>query len=416
MPAAPPHFVRALRFRNYRLFFAGQSVSLIGSWITRLATSWLVWRLTHSPWYLGLVSFAELMPTLLLGPFAGVLVDRWNRHRTLVATQALSAVQSAALAWLAWSDHPTFAAIFALQLFQGVVNALDAPTRQAFLVEMVTDRADVPNAIALNSSLFNGSRLLGPAIGGTVVAAFGEGWCFAIDAVSYVAVLFALMAMDVVPRAAAAGGRDFRAEFREGARYVRRSPAVRTLLVLVGGISLLGMPYTVLMPDIATRALGGGAHTLGWLMTAGGAGALAGAGYLAVRRTAAAFGPLMTTTTMAFGAALIAFAWVATGLRSLPLALAVLPLTGFCLLVTTSAASTVMQAILPDALRGRVMAIYVSAFIGAAPLGSLMAGALAARAGTEATIVTCGLACVALGLWFQRQAHRLAVPVPAAGD
>jgi MFS family permease len=397
MPARS-HPLRALRHRNFRLFFAGQSVSLVGTWVTRIATSWLIYRLTGSAWMLGLVSFFGLAPTLLFGPAAGVLVDRWDRHRILVVTQALSLAQSAALAALAFSGTLTVPAVMALQLAQGLINAVDTPARQAFVTQMVEDRADLPNAIALNSSMFNGSRLVGPAIGGALLAGTGEAWCFTLDALSYVAVIASLLLMRLppsarrpVPRAAPT----FLAELREGARYAFGFPPVRALLVVVALVSMLGMPYTVLMPEIAARTLGGGPHTLGWLMTAAGAGALTGAGYLATRSSVVGLGRVIAIAVVGFGASLVAFAFV----RTLPLALALLPVVGAMLLLTTSSCNTVLQTILPEKLRGRVMALYTSAFLGTAPLGSLLAGALASRIGTAWTIAACGVGCLLTGGW-----------------
>jgi MFS family permease len=399
-----PTALRAFRHRNYRLFYAGQGISLVGTWVTRVATSWLVWRLSHSAWLLGLVSFCGLVPTLVLAPAAGVLVDRWNRHRVLVTTQALSLLQSVALAWLAFSGHVTVGHVLALQVAQGVINALDTPARQAFVVEMVEDRADLPNAIALNSSLFNGSRLVGPAVGGALIAAAGEGWCFALDAVSYVAVIGSLLAMRLPPRVIGAtrarheGRPGFVVELREGVRYAFGFAPVRALLVLVALLSAFGMPYSVLMPQVAQQTLGGGAHTLGWLMTAVGAGALVGAAYLAQRTTVLGLGRVIVLGATGFGATLVAFSMA----HSLALALLVLPLVGGTLLVATSGCNTILQTILPEALRGRVMALYTTAFLGTAPLGALLSGALAARIGTGPTIALSGLGCALAGLWFAR--------------
>ena len=401
MPAASSRFFRALRHRNYRLFFAGQTVSLVGTWVTRIATSWLVYRLTGSAWMLGLVSFFGLVPTLLFGPAAGVLVDRWNRHRVLVVTQVLSMAQTTALAWLAFTDDATVAAVMALQFAQGVINAVDTPARQAFVVEMVEERADLPNAIALNSSMFNGSRLVGPAIGGALLAAAGEAWCFALDALSYVAVIASLLLMRLPPHAHAPSARGlpaFYGELREGVRYAFGFAPVRAILVVVALASTLGMPYTVLMPEVAARTLGGGPNTLGWLMTAAGVGALAAAAYLASRRTVLGLGRVIQRALLCFGASLVAFAFV----RSLPLALLVLPFVGGSLLLTASSCNTVLQTILPEELRGRVMALYSTAFLGTAPLGSLIAGALASRIGTPWTIAACGTGCLLAGAWLAR--------------
>lgn len=410
MPDGSRHILRALRHRNYRLFFAGQSVSLVGSWITRIATSWLIYRLTQSAWMLGLVSFFGLVPTLLFGPAAGVLVDRLDRHRVLLVTQVLSLLQSAALAWLAFSGSITVAWVMALQFAQGLINAVDTPARQAFVVEMVEDRADLPNAIALNSSMFNGSRLLGPAIGGALLAATGEAWCFAIDSASYVAVIASLAMMRLPPRARARvtrGVTAFVGELREGVRYAFGFAPVRALLIVVALLSLLGMPYSVLMPEIAARRLNGGPNTLGWLMTAAGAGALLAAGYLASRHTVIGLGRVIVIGTLGFGASLLAFAFV----RWLPLALAILPFVGGTLLVTASSCNTVLQTILPEALRGRVMALYTTAFLGMAPVGSLLAGALASRLGTPWTIAACGIGCLLTGVWVSRSLPALRAEV-----
>ena len=401
MPAGSRRPFRALRHRNFRLFFAGQTVSLIGTWVTRIATSWFVYRLTESAWMLGLVSFISLAPTLVLGPAAGVLVDRLNRHRVLVVTQALSLLQSATLAALAFAGLLTVPMVMILQLAQGLINAVDTPARQAFVLEMVDGRDDLPNAIALNSSMFNGSRLVGPAIGGGLLAGVGEAWCFALDAISYVAVIASLLAMRL-PAAVRApverGAVAFFGELREGVRYAFGFPPVRVLLIVVSLMSVLGMPYTVLMPEIAARTLRGGPNTLGWLMTAAGAGALGGAAYMASRATVLGLGRVITLGATAFGLALTAFAFV----RSLPLALLILPVVGGALLVTTSSCNTVLQTILPSQLRGRVMALYSTAFLGTAPLGSLLAGGMASRIGTSWTILACGIGCVVTGLWIAR--------------
>ena len=374
-------------------------MSLIGTWITRIATSWLIYRLTQSAWMLGLVSFFSLAPTLLFGPAAGVLVDRWDRHRVLVVTQACSLVQSAALAWLAFAGNLTVPLVLALQFAQGLINAVDTPARQAFVTQMVEDRSDLPNAIALNSSMFNGSRLLGPAIGGALLAVAGEAWCFALDALSYVAVIVSLLMMRIPPtaqRTGSPGSPAFLAELREGVRYAFGFPPVRALLIIVALMSMLGMPYTVLMPEIAARTLGGDPNTLGWLMTAAGAGALGGAAYLATRTSVLGLGRVISRAVLAFGAALIAFAVA----RSLPIALMLLPIVGGSLLLTTSSCNTILQTILPERLRGRVMALYSTAFLGTAPLGSLLAGALASRIGTPWTIAACGAGILVTGGWL----------------
>jgi len=387
---------RALRHRNFRLFFSGQSVSLIGTWITRIATSWLVYRLTHSALLLGLVGFCGQIPSLVLAPVGGVLADRWDRHRILIWTQALSAAQSLALALLALTNTITVGWILWLQAAQGLINAFDTPARQAFVVHMVEDREDLPNAIALNSTMVNGSRIIGPSIGGLIIAAVGEGWCFMIDAVSYIAVIASLLAMRLPPFPKRTHGEAVLQELRTGFRYVTRFAPVRTALLLLALVSLMGMPYTVLMPMIATQTLHGGAHTLGFLMTASGLGAVGGALYLASRRSVLGLGRVMVFATIAFGAGLIGFSQA----RSLWSALLVLPVVGAGMMIEMASTNTILQTVVEEHLRGRVMAFYTMAFLGTAPIGSLLAGIVADHVGASPTILLGGVACIAGGIWL----------------
>lgn len=400
---ARPRLTRALASRNYRLFFSGQTVSLVGTWITRIATSWLVYRLTGSVLLLGLVGFCGQSPTLVLAPIAGVLIDRWDRHRVLVVTQALSLAQSAALAVLTLTGVITVAHVLALQIAQGIINAFDTPARQAFVVEMVEDRADLPNAIALNSSMVNASRIIGPSIGGIIIAAVGEGWCFAVDAVSYLAVLASLMAMRLEPRERVRRNTRMREELTTGFRYVTQFVPVRSALLLLSLISIMGMPYTVLMPAISARVLHGGPHTLGFLMTASGAGALGGALYLASRRSVLGLGRVMTVSAIAFGVGLTAFSFSQVEWLSL----AILPVVGGGMMVTMASTNTIIQTVVQEELRGRVMAFYTMAFLGTAPIGSLLAGLLADRIGAQRTILIGGLSCIAAGLWFAMRLPQL---------
>jgi MFS family permease len=395
----PLHLTRALRHRNYRLFFSGQTVSLVGTWITRIATSWLVYRLTHSVFLLGIVGFFGQIPTLVLAPFAGVMTDRWNRHKILLATQVLSMLQSAALAALTFAGIITVVDILILQMVQGIINAFDTPARQAFVVEMVSDRADLPNAIALNSSMVNASRIVGPSIGGVLIAAFGEGWCFTVDAISYIAVLASLLAMKLNWAPAREKGTRILEELRTGFRYAGRFPPVRDALVLVALVATMGMPYTVLMPAIAANVLHGGPHTLGYLMTASGCGALAGAFYLASRRSVLGLGKVMVVATAAFGVGLVIFSFSSV----LWLSLLVLPVVGGGMMVEMAATNTILQTIVEDEMRGRLMSFYAMAFLGTAPLGSLLAGFVADRIGPMKTITIGGVACiVAAGIFASR--------------
>jgi len=393
---ARPRLTRAFASRNYRLFFSGQTVSLVGTWITRIATSWLVYRLTGSALLLGVVGFCGQIPTLILAPFAGVLVDRWNRHRILVVTQVLSMLQSVALAALTLGKVITVTDVLILQIVQGIINAFDTPARQSFVVEMVEDRADLPNAIALNSSMVNASRIIGPSIGGIIIAAVGEGWCFALDAVSYLAVIASLLAMRLAPRVRTRSTTRLSEDLATGFHYVTRFVPVRSALLLLSLVSIMGMPYTVLMPAISANVLHGGAHTLGFLMTASGAGALGGALYLASRRSVLGLGRAMAVAATTFGLGLTAFSFS----RSLWLSLLVLPIVGAGMMITMAATNTIIQTVVEEDLRGRVMAFYTMAFLGTAPIGSLVAGVAADRIGPQRTILLGGLACVAAGMWF----------------
>ena len=390
---------RALRSRNFKLFFTGQGISLIGTWMTRIATSWLVYRLTGSAALLGLVGFASQIPAFLLGPIAGVWVDRWNQHRTIVITQILSTMQSFALAGLALAHVITVWEIIALALFQGLINAFDMPARQSFVIQMVEHREDLGNAIALNSSMVNGARLIGPAIAGLVVASFGEGYCFLIDGISYIAVIVSLLLMRIAEPPVRTRASRVLQELIEGWRYVTDSVPIRSILLNLAIVSLFGMPYSVLMPVFASKILGGGAHTLGFLMAATGVGALAGAIVLATRRTVLGLGRRIIYTTGLFGVALIGFALS----RSIWLSMLILPLAGFGMMQQMAASNTILQTIVDDEKRGRVMAFYSMAFQGMAPFGSLLAGSLASRVGAPATVLVSGTACVLASFWFRRR-------------
>lgn len=309
MPSRVSFMLRALSYPNYRLFFGGQIVSLIGSWISMTATSWLVYRLTGSPMLLGVVGFAGQFPGFVTGPFAGALLDRWDRHRVLVVTQSVSMLQSFALASLTFTGHISVPAIIGLNAVQGLVNAFDMPARQAFMVRLVSDREDLANAIALNSSTFNGARLVGPSIAGVIIAASGEAWCFLIDGISYFAVIVALLSMRGVRQGQPRDGHASMVEqLLEGWRYVFGFRPIRSLMLLLSWLSLVALPFSVLMPVFANQILGGGPKTLGLLMTASGVGALSGALWLASRRSVLGLGRVILTNTVVFGVGLIGFA------------------------------------------------------------------------------------------------------------
>jgi MFS family permease len=390
------HAWRALRHRNFKLFFFGQGISVIGTWMTRLATTWLVYRLTHSALLLGIVSFAGQIVSFALGPLAGVWVERLNRRKLLVWTQAAAAVQSLAMAALTLAHVITLPEIIALAVLQGLINAFDMPARQSFLVQMVEDRNDLSNAIAINSSMVNGARLIGPAIAGVVIAAVGEGWCFLIDGASYLAVIASLLMMHIVPSNTSFNAASMLEQIREGWDYVRSFWPIRTILLLFALISLMGYPYVVLLPIFAAQVLHGGPATLGWLSGASGTGALVSALSLAVRKSVAGLARMLQIAAAMLGCALMLF-----GLsHTLWLSLLLMVLVGFGLIQVASVSNTLIQSLVTEDKRARVMSYYTMAFFGAAPFGSLMAGALAHRIGAPHAVFITGVFCVAGSLWF----------------
>jgi MFS family permease len=394
-----PLAARALRSRNYRLFFIGQSISLIGTWMTRLATSWLVYRLTDSALLLGIVGFAGQIPAFFLSPLAGVWLDRWNRHRTLVWTQIVAMVQSLALAALALTGIINIWWILGLSLLQGLVNAFDMPARQAFVVEMIDDRAALSNAIALNSSIVNGSRLIGPAIAGLVIAAVGEGYCFLIDGISYIAVIASLLAMRIARREARVAEKHVLHDLAEGWTYIVQFRPIRSILLVLALASLVGMPFTVLLPIMARDVLGGGPHTLGFLMGASGIGALASALSLALRKSVVGLGRMIAISCGVFGAGLILFAVS----RNLWVSMLLMVVVGFGMMQQMAGSNTIVQTVVADNKRGRVMSYYTLAILGMAPFGSLLAGTLAERFGAPATLAIGGALCLLASFWFARE-------------
>jgi len=397
------HAWRALRHRNFRLFVSGQSISLIGTWMTRIAISWLVYRLTGSALLLGIVGFAGQIPTFLLAPFAGVLVDRLDRRKLLVWTQVLAAIQSLALAALTIAKVINIQEIIALSVMQGLVNAFDMPGRQAFLIQMVEDKQDLGNAIALNSSMVNIARLIGPAIAGLIIAAVGEGYCFAIDGVSYLAVIASLLMMRVtvapIKRAAASMPPSMKEQLSEGWTYVSNFIPIRTILTLFAIISLMGMPFVVLMPIFASQVLHGGPHTLGYLMGASGVGALVSAASLAVRKNVRGLVSMIQISAIVFGAGLILFGIS----HNFALSLVLMLFVGFGMMQGLAASNTVIQTLVPEDKRGRVMSYYTVAFVGMAPFGSLLAGALAHRFGAPHAVMFTGACCLLGAAWFATQ-------------
>jgi MFS family permease len=395
--------LRALRHRNFRLFFGGQSISLIGTWMTRLATAWLVWRLTHSAAMLGLLGFAGQVPTFLFASVAGVWVDRLDRHRLLVITQVLAMLQSFALAALVLSNVIQVWEIIALQVLQGITNAFDMPTRQSLLIDLIEDRTDLSNAVALNSSMINGTRLIGPSVAGLLIAWVGEGWCFFADGVSYLAVIGSLLVMQVAVRPRVSSGKRVLHDLHDGLRYAFGFTPIRAILLLLALLGLAGIPYRILLPVIASETLHGDAHTLGFLMGAMGVGALIGALYLASRTSVLGLGRLIPFATTTFGVSLVGVGlshWYA-------LSMLIMTATGFGFMVHLAASNTLLQTLVREEMRGRVMALYTTAFVGMATFGSLLAGAIAAWAGAPRTLMGSGLLCILGAAVFRYKLPRL---------
>jgi MFS family permease len=387
---------RALSYRNYRLFFFGQSVSLVGTWMQQVAMGWLVYRLTGSALLLGTVGFTSQIPTFLVAPFAGVLADRSNRRHLLLATQSLAMLQAFLLSYFVLSGSIQVWHIIALSLLLGLVNGCDIPIRQSFVIEMVEEKHMLGNAIALNSSMVNAARLVGPAVSGLLISAVGEGACFLLNGLSYLAVLVSLLAMRVAPRPPREQRSSLLYELREGVRYALCSQPIRAILMLMALMSLMGMPYTVLMPVFAKEVLKGGAHTYGFLMAAAGVGALTGTVYLAYRKSIIGLGRMIAVACALFGVGVALFALS----RSLWISLFCLALSGFGAMVQVAASNTILQTIVDDDKRGRVMSFFTMSFMGMTPFGSLFAGAVAGRIGAPTTVEIGGLACLVGALVF----------------
>jgi len=394
---------RSLKYRNYRLFFSGQSISLIGTWMQRIAMPWLVYHMTGSALLLGVVSFAGQIPTFILSPFAGVLTDRWNRYRVLLFTQIFSLIQAGILAWLCLAGVIQIWEIVGLSVIMGCINAFDVPARHSFVIEMVENKEDLGNGIALNSMMFNGARLIGPSIAGMILASTSEGVCFLLNAVSYIFVIVSLLMMRLKPREAAKRNKQIMTEFREGFRYTFGFAPIKHLLVLLSISSLMGMSYTVLMPVFAKEILHGGSHTYGFLMGAAGFGALMGALFLASRKSVIKLGRIVPFSTILFGTGLLALSFS----RIFPVSLILMVFVGLGMMMQTAASNTILQTITDDDKRGRVMSFYTMAIMGTAPFGSLLAGSMAKMIGTPFTIFAGGLTCIIGALFFMRKLPEL---------
>jgi MFS family permease len=395
-------FLRALRSRNYRLFVAGQSVSLIGTWMQQVAMSWLVYRMTGSAMLLGIVGFTSQIPSFLLAPVAGVFADRWEKRRLLLITQALALTQAALLAIIVLTGIVRIWEIVALSLFLGIVNAFDIPIRQSFIVQMVDSREDLSNAIALNSSMVHGARLIGPTIAGLLVASVGEGVCFAINSVSYLAVITALAGMRLSPQPPHIQRRHVIQELREGARYAFGFKPIRSILLMLALVSLMGMPYSVLIPVFAREVLHGNSHTYGFLMAAAGTGAFAGAIFLASRRSVIGLDRVIARAAILFGAGIAMFALS----NRFILSLVSLVVAGFGAMTLVASSNTILQTIVDEDKRGRVMSFFIMSFIGMTPFGSLIAGTLAGQIGARGTVLVGAAFCLACGIFFFRQLPR----------
>ncbi|MDY0099676.1 MAG: MFS transporter [Bacteroidales bacterium] len=387
---------RSLQYRNYRLFFGGQSISLIGTWMQRIALPWLVYDLTGSAFLLGLISFAGHIPTFLIAPFAGVITDRFSKYRVLVISQVVSLIQALILAVMTLAGVIEIWHVVLLSLLLGSINAFDVPARHSFVVEMVEKKEDLGNAIALNSLMFNGARLIGPSVAGLLLVAAGEGICFLINSISYIFVIVSLLMMKTKHEGEKRQTGSVIDDIRTGLDYAFRFAPIKHLLLLLALVSLLGSSYQVLMPVMASEILRGGPNTYGFLMGSTGLGALAGALFLASRKNAIMIGRIIPAATALFGVALVLLSFS----RSVSISLLLMLLTGLGLMMHTASSNTILQTITDDDKRGRVMSLYTMAIMGTAPFGSLIAGSLAKLIGTPVTIMAGGLSCIAGAIFF----------------
>jgi MFS family permease len=398
LPDLVKQTLRALRYRNYRLFFSGQSLSLIGTWMQQVALGWLVYRLTDSAFLLGLVGFSSQIPTFMMASFAGVLADRYNKHKIIIATQTLAMIQAFLLAFLTLSETIQIWHIILLSLFSGLINAFDMPTRQSFVIEMVDDRNDLPNAIALNSSMFNAARLIGPTVAGILITAIGEGFCFLVNALSYLTVIISLLMMKIEPKIIIQNKEKVLEGLKEGIKYAYNFKPIRTLLLLIALVSLTGMPYVVLMPVFARDILHGNSQTLGFLFGAVGSGALIGAIYLASRKTVLGLGRLIAIAASIFSLGLLFFSFS----RDIYLSIGLMIFTGAGMMLQMASTNTLLQTLVDDDKRGRVMSLYVMSFMGTMPFGSFIAGSLASTIGAPLTVLSGAIICLTGALIYYR--------------
>ena len=396
--------VRSLKHRNFQLFFSGQMISLVGTWMDNIAEAWLVYRLTGSSVLLGTVAFCGQIPIFLLGPLGGFVADRFNRRSIVVATQTSSMILAFILSFLTLTKRVTVGEVIAIATAMGVVNAFDVPARQSFLVEMV-GREDLMNAIALNSSMFNSARVIGPSVAGILVASVGEGWCFFANAVSYIAVIAGLLMMRVPRSVIEEHAASPLEHIAEGFRFVRQTAPIRALLLLTGVNSIVALPYSVLMPIFAARVLHGNARTLGVLMGATGVGALLGALALASRTKLQGLAKLVAISCASFGTSLILFSFS----RWYPLSVLLLVPVGFFIMVQMASTNTLIQSMVPDRLRGRTMAVYSMMFLGMAPIGALLSGMAAKYIGAPWTVAIGGTGAICGAAIFARHLPKIRV-------
>ena len=394
---------RSLKYRNYRLFFSGQSLSLIGTWIQRLAVPWLVYRMGGSAFILGVVGFAGQIPTFLLAPFAGVLSDRWNRYRILLMTQILAMIQATLMTILYYSGQIEISHIIILSVMLGCINAFDIPARQSLLIEMVDKNQDLGNAIALNSSMVNSARLLGPSIAGLLIATSGEGICFLMNGVSYLFVIASLLFMRLKPRVREKKNAKVLTALKEGFSYTFGFAPIKSIILLLAIVSLAGMPYMILLPIFSKEILHGSSHTFGFLMGASGIGALAGAMYLAAKKNVLMFGRIIPLSATIFGFGLITFSLS----RFFILSLFLMIIIGFGFILQMASSNTIIQTIVDDDKRGRVMSIYAMAFMGSVPIGSFLAGSIADIFGAPVTLLGGGILCMLSALIFASKLSNL---------
>ncbi|MBL7972367.1 MAG: MFS transporter [Prolixibacteraceae bacterium] len=390
------HIFSSLRSRNYRLYFVGQGVSLIGSWMQNIALSWLVYRLTGSVFLLGLVGFTSQIPTFILAPFTGVLTDRYNRLRIMITAQVFFMLQALCIAFLVLFNLVDVWHIIVLSLIFGVISAFDAPARQSLVIDLIDKPEDLGNAIALNSAIFNGGRLVGPAIAGITIAAVGEGICFLINALSFVAVITALLRIKIPLKKASVRSANFKKSFTEGFHYTFQSVPIRTFILLLASLSLVGLPFVVLLPAYAKEILHGDSDTLGYLMSSLGAGALTGSFYMAARKSVLGLGKIISVSIVVLGVSIA----LASFSGKIDFSLVVFFFGGLSMILSLSSINTMLQTITDEDKRGRVMSFYAMALMGITPIGNLLAGTVAEGIGITNALLISGLITVFSGIWF----------------